>query len=244
MTKAKQISIFILTAILLVGLVVGIVAATKNRQANTCKGYVIKIENSGNKMLKEGVVKDFIKTRNLDPTGQVCDSVDLEKIERELSTIPLVSEVECYMLENGKMMVEIGERMPLFHVKTNISDYCIDTKGQQMNTPKNLPEGIFKVTGDVTLEYAMQSLFPIIKYVTEDKAFAGEFHSMKVGGGNQISMKSKKFDYTVVLGTAERYEQKLDKLIRFRQYDKTGERQKMYKQIDLQFRGQVVCKKK
>ena len=244
MPQSKKILIIILTIIALAGLIVGVVVASHNQKPVICSGYEVRIVGNEKAMLTPKMVDEFIGQRKLNPKGMPCDSINLTRMENELRTMPLAASAECYILENGKVVIEIRQRVPLFHVKTAISDYCIDTEGHQMNTPKTLPDSTFKVSGDVTLEYAIEGLYPVLNYLNQSRDFRGEFIRVQVEAGNQVMLASRKYDYVVALGSAERYEQKLEKLTRFRQYDKKGDLQAQYQRIALQYRGQIVCKKK
>ncbi|MCQ2344966.1 MAG: hypothetical protein MJ002_08680 [Paludibacteraceae bacterium] len=244
MTKTKKITILVVVGILAVGLLVAVVHAQGMRHSKYCQRIEIHLEGNSGHLLTVKDVQKFVKDRHLDPSGVACDSIDIAKIESELEGMPLVDDAECCILKNGTLEVKIKQKCPFFHVRTNVSDYCIDVNGRQMITPKNLPDTMIRVSGDVTVAFAMEHIYPLVKYMYSESGLTKEFRRISVGSGNQINLYSNLYPYYLVIAGNDRYEPAFEKFMKFRKWDKEGKYQNRYKSINLQFRGQIVCKLK
>lgn len=239
-----RIAVIIVSLVIVAGLTVALISVHKARKARLCQEIRVELKVDTVSRLTPDAVLRFINRRHLNPVGQRCDSVNLARIEQELVTMPLVETAECYFDNRGILRVVLTERLPLFHVHTVVSDYCIDHRGRQMSTPDLVRDGVPVVTGDVTLDFAQGRLFEMISYIEQDETFAHDFLHYTVGRGNQVSTRSRSGGYLVHFGTADRYEQRLDKLSRFRRWQQKNNIETQYSEISLQYRDQIVCKHK
>lgn len=229
--------------IVVIGIIISAVMAHHDvgMDRKVCQGINIEIVNYDSTMLLTvDDVREYMTMRKITAKGLHENEIDLVKIEKDLELMPLVDDANCYFDNRQALRIDIVGKCPLFHVKTVVSDYCIDQNGHQMATPLKEWKDEVLVDGDVALAYAESGLYEVIKFISRDKEFRNEFRRYRVGCGNQISMWSKSHGYWVTLGTNDRYEQRLDKLSRFWASEQGSLE---YKSIDLQFMGQVVCKK-
>lgn len=244
MRRGKRITIISVVAVLAVALIVVLAHAMAMRRIECCQGVEIEMDTSRQQLLQLADVRKFIADRHLDPTGQLCDSVDLAHIEDELATMPLVDNAECCFLRNGTLRISVTPCHPFFRVRTAVSDYCVDINGHQMITPLSLPDTVISVTGDVTIGFATERLYPLVCLLYSDTALSNEFRSIIVGGGNQVRLYSNRHPYHLVVAGDERFEPAFEK---FRVFSRSAESrgyETKYESINLQFRGQIVCKKR
>lgn len=244
MSRSKKIIILTTIVLLTVYLAIAVVYASKRHHSERCLGIEVILHKTSSSLLMHSDIHSFIEKRHINPTGKLCDSIDISNIEKELCTMPLVLNAECCILRNGIMRIDIFQRTPLFHIHTSISDYCIDDRGMQMTTPQHLPDTIIHVTGDVTISFATENLYPLICFMYSDGELSDEFRRISVGRGNQINLYSNRYPYCLIMAGDNRYEPGFEKFKKFREWDKRGEHQTKYKTINLQFRGQIVCKRK
>lgn len=243
MNKSVKILLWSVMSVIMIGIIVAVSMAAHHvgRSNKICNDVKIEIVNADSTMLLTVAdVQEYMTMRKIKVKGICENKIDLIKIEETLELMPLIDDANCYFDNRQNLRIDIMGKRPLFHVKTIISDYCIDQDGHQMITPLKEWKDEVLVEGDVALAYAESGLYDVIKYISKSKQFRDEFRHYRVGCGNQISMWSRSHGYWVTLGTNERYEQRLDKLSRFWE----SEQGKLeFRGIDLQFRGQVVCKK-
>ena len=244
MTKAKRITVLSVVAVLVIALIAAVAHARTMRHIQRCQGVEIVMDTTGQQLLRTADVRKFIADRHLDPTGQLCDSVDLAHIESELATMPLVDNAECCLLRNGTLHIVVTPCLPFFRVRTAVSDYCIDVNGHQMVTPPMLPDSVICVTGDVTIGFATDRLYPLICFLYSDTAFSNEFRTISVGGGNQVRLYSNRHPYHLIIAGNDRFEPAFEKFTIFRRSAKSNGYETKYQSINLQFRGQIVCKKR
>lgn len=226
---------------MLVGLICGISGGKEDARQEVCSEVMIEITNADScKLLNPDDVSRYLEQRGLKLSGLTRESTSLSQLEEVINTMVMVDHTECYFDNGGILNIMVTARIPLFKVKNKQGDkYCIDKKGRQMGYVDFDWSGEVLVTGDVPLDFAEGSLCELIMYIKSQKNLRDEFTKFDIDKGNIVKMYSNTHKYVVTLGKTDRYEQKIDKLVRF--WD-TECGKKTFKELNIDFYGQVVAK--
>jgi len=235
----RTILLSILGLLLAVGLIVLVMLSRRSSDGRLCQGMKLEIRQDKDGVLTEDDVKQYIITHLTPCKNKPVTDIDLAETERQLALMPLIGNVECYIDNKGYLQAVITEAIPVMHVLGGNHDYCVDTEARQMPTPTKLRQGVALVDGaNVSLHFATGDLFLLITYIQQN-GWSSEFTHFQVGRGNKVSMKSDKYGYWVCMGQPTEFVRKFDKLERFR---KAEPNHAAYKEINLDYYGQVVCK--
>lgn len=230
------ISLGVVLALLLMVLVV---VSRRSASNDLCNGVDITVITDSAGVLTESDVTLFMQSHLPCYSEQPLDEIDLAAMEEQIARMPLVASVECYIDKTNFIRVEVTEMVPVMHVLGGNHDYCVDVNAHQMQTPTKLRKGVALVDGrNVSLQFATGDLFNLICYIQQN-GWSSEFKHFRVEAGNKVIMKSDRYGYDVCLGVPDGYVRKFDKLVRFRQ--SVADHTK-YKEINLDYFGQVVCK--
>ncbi|MCQ2329368.1 MAG: hypothetical protein MJZ93_02280 [Paludibacteraceae bacterium] len=226
---------------MLVGLICGISGGKEDSRQVVCGEVKIEIINADScNLISSDDVNRYLKQRGLKLDGLTRESTNLSQIEEVINSMVMVDNTECYFDNGGVLNIHVKARIPLFKVNNKFGDnYCIDKKGRQMGYVDLNWNGEVLVTGEVPLDFAEGSLYELIMYIKSQEKLEDEFTKFDIDKGNVVRMYANSHKYMVTLGKTDRYEQKLDKLVRF--WDtKCGK--KNFKELNIDFYGQVVAK--
>ena len=235
----RTILLTTLGLLLAAGLIVLVMLSRRSYDGNLCKGMKIEIKQDKDGVLTEDDVKEYIVSHLTPCKNKPVEQIDLAEMERQLTLMPLIGHVECYIDNKGYLQTQITEAIPVMHVLGGNHDYCVDSEARQIATPKKLRKGVALVDGaNVSLQFATGDLFNLVCYMQQN-GWSSEFTRFQVGSGNKVRMKSEKYGYWVCMGQPTEFERKFNKLVRFR---KKEPGHTAYKEINLDYYGQVVCK--
>lgn len=216
-----------------------VVTSRHTENERVCNGIEVTVITDSAGVLTEKDVEMFMQRHVTDYSKSPVDEVNLAKLEEQIVKMPLVASVECYIDREYVICVEVTEVVPVMHVLGGNHDYCVDANAHQLITPTKLRKGVALVDGrNVSLQFATGELFNLICYIQQN-GWSSEFTRFRVEAGNKVTMKSDKYGYDVCLGVPDGYVRKFDKLVRFRQFEADHAK---YKEINLDYYGQVVCK--
>lgn len=225
--------------LLAAALITLVAISNRSRKDVLCNGVKISVSSDSLGVLTEKDIQDFMTLHVTPSTHKPIADINLTEIESQLSEMPLVATVECYIDNKDYLCVEVSEMIPMMHVYGGNHDYCVDIDAHQMPTPSKLREGVATVDGtNVSLQFATGDLFDLISYIHQN-GLSHEFTEFRVGAGNKVSMRSNLYGYWVAFGVPEGIARKFDKLARFR---KSVPDHTKYKEINLDYYGQVICK--
>lgn len=235
-------SVSIVAVAMLVGLICGISGGKEDSRQVVCDEVKVEITNADScNLISSDDVSRYLKQRGLQLDGLTRESTNLSQVEEVINSMVMVDHAECYFDNGGVLNIQVTARIPLFKVNSNLGDkYCIDKKGRQMGYVDLNWSGEVLVTGEVPLDFAEGPLYELIMFIKSQKNLKDEFTKFDIDKGKVVRMYSNTHKYNVTLGKTDRYEQKLDKLVRF--WDtKCGK--KNFKELNIDFYGQVVAKK-
>ncbi len=242
----KKTGIIIVDSILAVYLLLAITAFNRpDEVSHVCNEVKINIE--------EGIVKGFLNADNIKlqlqrarlyPLGDPMRQVSSRQIEETLQQDPFVEKVECYKTENGRVIINLTQRMPVIRViADNGENYYIDEHGNVM------PDSYFAsdlavASGNIQKPFAKKTLRDIGLFLLKNPLWRSQVEQLHVLPDHSIEMVPRVGDHIVYLGQPVDIEHKFSRLEKFYRYGLPKAGWNKYSYISLEFSNQIICKKK
>lgn len=212
--------------------------------AEVCRGVQVEIEDgSRTGFISSKEIYHLLESRNLNMVGQTMREINIEKVAREIGKNQYVKRVDCYKTLDGNVKISIWQREPVVHVMTD-DNYYLDNEFHRMPFVPGYSTYVPIVSGTVSLTYIRNRLFPFIRFLQKNEFWNAQIEQIYISNDSTVELAPRVGDYIINLGTIDRYEQKLDKLMTLyiKAFNKIGWNR--YSYIDLQYRDRVVCTKK
>lgn len=193
--------------------------------------------------------------------GKPVKDVSVAEIEGRISVLSELKEAEVYMAIDGTVHVYVDQRDPVMRVMPdNGGDYFIDKEGVVMKRRNLYSPRLHIVGGNVNISSAMlngvsvldtsiknsilKDIYHLVNYINDNNFWSAQIDQIYVDGNDEIDLIPRVGNQVVHLGTTENIEGKLRNLKAF--YDKVlpvvGWNK--YSLINLEFKDQIVCKKR
>ena len=125
--------------------------ASKHRATHRVESIDIEFENQGsNSLVDRAMVEGWIDESGLMPLGHIIDSVDIARIEQELTRHSVVAEANAYITFNGSLKLHVRERMPVARLRTTGYDLYITQDGYVLPAHEGYSVRVPVITGDYT----------------------------------------------------------------------------------------------
>lgn len=238
--------IAILVAFVLVGYlsIAGIIYRVGKDPA-TYNDIMIDIDEIADQsFVTEADVRQQLKAARVNPIGKVIDSVNTLEISRVLERNKLILEAHCYHSPDSVLHIDIVRRQPILRVKSvSQGDFYVDNEGEIMPVQNIVPMQIPLATGYISKDRASTELYELAQYLGDNKFWRNEITQIFVNTNGDIELIPRVGSHTILLGTADNCEKKLNKVRKF--YDKVLERKgwNYYKVINVKFENQVIGEK-
>lgn len=91
-------------------------------------------------------IRDIVKTYN--PGGRLGD-VAIPELEQKIRSLPAVDSANVYLNLNGKLNIDIKQRIPVFRLTKGGKNFYVDEKGVEFPASKNYAHPCMLVSGNV-----------------------------------------------------------------------------------------------
>jgi cell division protein FtsQ len=235
---------------------------TSSSNSKPCRGIEINIKDSADyHFVTKRQLLNIISADNIKILGQPVKSISTGEIESRICVLRELKEAEVYMTIDGTLHVYADQRNPVMRViPDGGGDYFIDDEGfvirkRNLYTPRlHIIEGNINISQamlngvsvlDTSIKYSvLKDVYQFVKYINDDSFWSAQIDQIFVDSRDEIDLIPRVGNHKVHLGTFENFKGKLRNLEAF--YDKVLPEVgwNKYSLIDLEYKDQVVCKRR
>jgi cell division protein FtsQ len=209
-----------------------------------CRGVQISVEDSSSiSFVTSKDIARMLANRNITLLGETMKHIQIGKIEKEIIKNQYIRRVDCYKTLDGNIKINIWQRQPIVHVLNN-ENYYLDNEFHKMPYVSGFSTYVPIVSGTVSEAYIHNKLFGFIRFLRSNEFWNAQIEQIYVQNDSTVELVPRVGDYIINLGTIDRYEPKLNKLLDLymKAFNTIGWNR--YSYIDLQYRDRVICTKK
>ena len=193
--------------------------------------------------------------------GQQLKDLSVTEIEGRIGVLKEVKEAEVYTTIDGSMHVFVDQRDPIMMIiPDNGGDFIIDKDGVVVRNRNLYTPRLHIVTGNVNISSVMlngmsvldtsikktilKDIYYLVNYINNDRFWSAQIDQINVDDNEQIDLIPRVGNQVIHMGTTENTEGKLRNLAAF--YDKVLPEVgwNRYSLINLEYKDQIVCKKR
>ncbi len=251
--------LLIIPALYLIAIPVFLAMSTGSRR---CTGISIDIKDSADyHFVTKRQLLNLVYSSTGKILGQQFKDLPFGDIESKLGDLRELKSAEVYMDIGGTLHVCVDQRNPVMRVMPESGgDYFIDEDGIVVRKRNLYNPRLHIVEGNVNISSAMlngvsvldtsikntilRDIYYLVDYINSDRFWSAQIDQIYVDNSNEIDLIPRVGNQLIHLGTAEDFKGKLRNLEAF--YDKVMPEVgwNKYSIINLEFKDQIVCKKR
>jgi cell division protein FtsQ len=234
----------------------------RSTNSRPCRGIVIDISDSSDyHFVTKRQLLNLAYGNSGRIVGKPVKDVSVSEIENRINVLRELKKAEVYMAIDGTVHIYVEQRNPVMRVMPGDGgDYFVDEDGFVVRRRNLYNPRLHIVEGNVNISSAMlngvsvldtsikksilKDIYHLVNYINDDKFWSAQIDQIYVDGNDEIDLIPRTGNQLVHLGTADNYEGKLRNLEAF--YDKVLPEVgwNKYSLINLEFKDQIVCKKR
>jgi cell division protein FtsQ len=193
--------------------------------------------------------------------GVPAGKVPVADIESRINILRELKVAEVYMTIDGTLKVFADQRDPVLRVMpSGGGDYFLDEEGVVVRNRNLYNPRLHIAVGNITISQAMlngvsvldtsikntvlRDIYYLTGYINDDDFWSAQIDQIFVDNDNQIDLIPRVGNHVIHLGTAENYQGKLRSLEAFYQTVLPEVGWNKYSVINLEFKDQIVCKRR
>ena len=198
-----------------------------------CTTVELRVKQSdSSKFVDEKEVEDMLKNAHVYPKGMLMKDVDTKRIEETVRSNEFVSDVECYKSSNGKLCIQVEQRVPVMFVVPG----------------RNYAINLVTASGKIDNKYASTRLADFGQYLQTDAFWNNQIEQIYVQkdrkGEPVIELVPRVGNNIIYLGSIDDYQKKLHKLKIFYEKAIGTVGWEKYARVDLEYDNQIICTKR
>ena len=241
----KKVFILLFLVLITVYLVIAVTTLYAKSEEETCEGMELVINDSIDYgfITKKEIIRTLVKQK-ISPIGQKMNEINTRQLEDALKQHPLIGNVECYRIPNGRIGIEVTQRIPILRIMaSNGENYYLDEKGKTMPTANNAAN-VAIVTGHVNKAFAEKELYELGLFLKDNPFWNAQIQQINVTPTKELELVPRVGDHIIFIGKPGNYENKFERLKIFYQKGLNQIGWNKYSRISLEFDNQIICTKK
>jgi cell division protein FtsQ len=193
--------------------------------------------------------------------GTPAKDISIADIENRINVLRELRVAEVYMTIDRILKIYVDQRDPVMRVMPEEGgDFFVDDDGVVIRKRNLYNPRLHIVGGNITITSAMlngvsvfdttikntilRDIYHLVSYINDDSFWSAQIDQIYVDRNDEIDLIPRAGNHVIHLGTAENYESKLRNMEAL--YDKVLPEVgwNKYSMINLEFKDQIVCKKR
>ncbi|WP_238784916.1 cell division protein FtsQ/DivIB [Blattabacterium cuenoti] len=190
--------------------------------------------------VNEEIINKLLKIeKNKKKIGQLC----IFTMEQKLNNYPFIKKSEVFLSVDGTLNIKILQKEPILRIKNGNQEYYLTKEAEDLELSSIYSSKVLLAKGSFSKE-EKKHLADLVKTINSDELLKNQIISIKKTVPNLFILIPKIGNHHIILGNIKDFKSKLNKLKAFyKQYiNKIDMNQ--YQSIDLQYKDQVVAKKR
>jgi cell division protein FtsQ len=248
--RAKKIIrniFFLLSVPIIIG---AYVYAQNSSKGEFYKGLIVTIENPEINFVTKEEIINIIEDLGIYPEQTLINTVNCKEIEKNIENNQWVKSAELFVSSNNFINVKVQQKKPVVRIQQKDSTdyaYYLDEFANPIPLSKQYTPRVSVVTTerlaftktDLRMKSAMVQL---AQFIDKDTFWSVAIAQIDINAKNQIVLVPMIGVQTIILGSTDDLENKMARLFTFYQQGVNTIKWSLYDEIDLRFKGQIVCR--
>lgn len=235
------------TAVVILAVVLtGLAGNRKLLSGMHCCGIEVEVLDS-NRFTDEAAITQIISRDFGGYRNRLCDSVNLFKLEKVLTSLPYIRSGEAYFTGEGMLHVVVRQQEPCFKFNCKDRIYYVCPNCQYVNVEKDWCSGIPCITGKENQlkdrEWTEQACLGA-GWISSERKWSGKVKDITCDEKGEIMLRIAGRTENFIIGRPDDVERKFSRIDTYLtkvapDLETNGQE---YKYVNVKYNGQIVCK--
>ncbi|MBD3904363.1 cell division protein FtsQ [Chryseobacterium sp. Ch-15] len=185
--------------------------------------------------IDEKDIREIVNKEN--PSRKVGD-LNIPELEKKINALPAVDSANVYLNLNGKLNLDIKQRVPIFRLNYKGKDFYVDEKGVEFPISRTYSHPCMLVTGDVKKD-EYEKLAELVDKIDKDD-FSKKYFIGISKYKDSYNLLTSEGIYRVEIGDLDNIELKVKGFKTFVEKYLVFQDPQKYKMISVKYQNQIV----
>ncbi|MBE4950597.1 cell division protein FtsQ/DivIB [Chryseobacterium culicis] len=234
--KNKYRILKIAVTVIILGLLLSFSLKRFSRQQITDNKISVKMsEKTPVYFVDEKDIREIVKKEN--PSGNVGD-LNIPSLEKKINALPAVDSANVYLNLNGKLNLDIRQRVPVFRLNKDGKDFYVDEKGIEFPISRTYSHPCMLVTGNVKPD-EYEKLAELVEKIDKDD-FSKKYFIGISKNKDSYSLLTSEGNYRVEIGDLDNIDFKVKGFKTFVEKYLVFQDPQKYSMVSVKYQNQIV----
>jgi len=186
--------------------------------------------------IDEKDIREIVKKEN--PSGKVGD-LNIPALEKKINSLPVVDSANVYLNLNGKLNLDIKQRVPVFRLNKDGKDFYVDEKGVEFPISRTYSHPCMLVTGNVKKD-EYEKLAELVEKIDKDDFSKKYFIGISKDNNGDYNLLTSEGNYKVELGDLDNIDLKVKGFKAFVEKYLVYQDPQKYNMVSIKYQNQIV----
>lgn len=186
--------------------------------------------------IDEKDIREIVKKEN--PSGKVGD-LNIPALEKKINSLPAVDSANVYLNLNGKLNLDIKQRVPIFRLNKDGKDFYVDEKGVEFPISRTYSHPCMLVTGNVKKD-EYEKLAELVEKIDKDDFSKKYFIGISKDKNGDYNLLTSEGNYKVELGDLDNIDLKVKGFKAFVEKYLVYQDPQKYNMVSIKYQNQIV----
>lgn len=182
-------------------------------------------------------IREIVKKEN--PSGTV-GNLNIPGLEKKINDLPAVDSANVYLNLNGKLNLDIKQRVPVFRLNKEGRDFYVDEKGIEFPISKTYSHPCMLVTGNVKKD-EYEKLAELVEKIDRDDFSKKYFIGISKDKNGDYNLLTSEGNYKVELGDLDNIDLKVKGFKAFVEKYLVYQDPQKYSMVSIKYQNQIVA---
>lgn len=202
----------------------------------------VKFDSEENMFLTYEMVNNLLIQKFGGTSTIQKDKLDLNTLEAVLNDHEMIEKAQVFSTVDGFLNMRITQKTPIARVITDTDSYYLDSKGDRMSLSENFSARVPLVVGVISEENCKPYL-KLFNEIKKDDFLSKNITAAMIMSSGNVVLTNRSHNYKIVFGKPMNVERKFKNYKAFYHHAIRDTLINNYKEVNLMFIQQVVCKK-
>lgn len=234
--KNKYRILKIVVTVIILGLLLSFSLRRFSREQITDNKISVKMsEKTPVYFVDEKDIREIVKKEN--PSGKVGD-LNIPSLEKKINSLPAVDSANVYLNLNGKLNLDIKQRVPVFRLNKDGKDFYVDEKGVEFPISRTYSHPCMLVTGNVQPD-EYEKLAELVEKIDKDD-FSKKYFIGISKSKDSYSLLTSEGNYRVEIGDLDNIDFKVKGFKTFVEKYLVYQDPQKYSMVSVKYQNQIV----
>lgn len=236
--KNKYRILKIAVTVILLGFLLSFSLKRFNSQKITDQKISVKMnEKTQVYFVDEKDIREIVKKEN--PSEKIGD-LDIPALEKKINALPAIDSANVYLNLNGKLNLDIKQRVPVFRLNKDGRDFYVDEKGIEFPISKTYSHPCMLVTGNVKKD-EYEKLAELVEKIDKDDFSKKYFIGISKDNNGDYNLLTSEGNYKVELGDLDHIDLKVKGFKAFVEKYLVYQDPQKYNMVSIKYQNQIVA---